>query len=54
MIQGRIGPMDFHWQLGDLCCHPSNTDERYWINRCNAEAAGCGGKCTSVDFTPCW
>ncbi|MDQ3870283.1 MAG: transposase [Chloroflexota bacterium] len=54
MIQGRIGPMDFHWSWGDVCCHPSNTDEQYWINRCNAEVAGCGGKCTSVDFTPCW
>jgi hypothetical protein len=52
--KGRIGPMDFHWKLGDGCCHPSNTDQGYWLNRCNGEIAACGGKCNTVDWTPCW
>ena len=52
--KGRIGPMPFYWGFGDLCCHPSNQDERYWLDRCDAAIAACGNSCTTVSWTPCW
>lgn len=52
--KGRIGPMPFYWGFGDLCCHPSNQDERYWLDRCDAAIAACRNSCTTVSWTPCW